>query len=112
MCKSKQFYYSLNSVVRGEDLLPAQCLYGSLINKNMYKAVAILKIKMAAKIGKIQLGIHPEKSSFFVQSNYVPNFMLLSKSAQFAQNLSHICPARNDFSYFGKKPPRQQSYEV
>ena len=60
-------YYSLNPVVGEKDLLPAQCLYemeGSMININMYNEVAILKIKMAAKIGKIQLGIHPEKSSF------------------------------------------------
>ena len=38
-------YYSLNSVVGGGDLLPAQCLFemeGSLISKNTYNAVAIL----------------------------------------------------------------------
>ena len=47
---------------RAEELLPAQSLYemkGTLINiKLTYDVDAILKSKMAAKIGRIQLGIH------------------------------------------------------
>ena len=64
---------------------------------------AILKIKMAANIGKIQLGIYPEKSYFG------PDFMLLSKSAQFAQNLLHICPTKTVFqSISGRLPKRRR----
>ena len=59
---------------------------GVLINVLLrYNLDAILKIKMAAKIGKIQLGIHPEKSYF--GPIYVLNFILLSK----VHNSPKIC---------------------